>query len=105
MNGCATKLDGDFWIENAYSGLERGEGVILVREDTKYAGFDTKANACRNVFLCGLEPGVALGLDGRTDGRTGVGVGGGWAKRSIYVWQQNNKWGQRVEDGGGSENE
>ena len=66
MNGCATKLDGNFWIENAYSGLERFEGVILVRKDTKYAGFDTKANACRNVFLCGLEPGVALGLDGRS---------------------------------------
>lgn len=65
MNGCTTKLDGDFWIENAYSGLERFKGVILVRKDTKYAGFDTKANACRNVFLCGLEPGVALGLHGR----------------------------------------
>ncbi|SRR5258706_3983554 len=102
MNGCATKLDGDFWIENAYSGLERFKGFILVRKDTKYAGFDTKANACRNVFLCWLEPGVALGLDGRTDGRRA----GGQAERSkIRLRQRSNKWGQRVEEGGGSKNE
>jgi len=62
MDGCTTELDGDCWIENAHSGLEGFKGVILIREDTKYAGFDTKTNACRNVFLCGLEPGVALGL-------------------------------------------
>ena len=62
MDGSASNLDGSFWIENADSSLERHKGVIFVGEDTKNAGFDTKANACRNVFFCGLEPGVALSL-------------------------------------------
>jgi hypothetical protein len=64
MNGSAADFDGDFWIENAYSGLEGFKSVVLVRKETKDAGFDTKANACRNIFLCRLEPGVALSLDG-----------------------------------------
>jgi len=66
VDGCAADLDGDFWIENAYSGLERFKGVISVGKDPKYTGFSTKANTCRNIFLCGLEPGVALRL--HTDG-------------------------------------
>lgn len=65
MDGCATNLDGDFWIENTYSGLEGFKGRISVREDTKYAGFNTQANACKTIFLCRLEPGVALSLHGR----------------------------------------
>ena len=69
MNGCATNLDGDFWIENSYSGLEGFKGHIFVREDTKYARFDTEANACKNIVLCGLEPGVALSLHGTGSGR------------------------------------
>jgi hypothetical protein len=65
MHGCATDLDGDFWIENAYSGLKWFKGTIFIGEHTKYAGFNTKANARRNVFLSGLEPGVTLSLHGR----------------------------------------
>ena len=107
MDGCATNFDGDFWIENAYSGLEGFKGSIFVREDTKYAGFNTEANACKNVFLCGLEPGVALGLDGQGSeecveraegGRASVGSGVAWGLGALmrlvlcaygesgYVW-------------------
>jgi hypothetical protein len=62
VNGRATHLDSDDGVQHPYGRLERFKVAILVREDTKVACVNPKANACVHVFLRGLEPGITLGL-------------------------------------------
>ena len=62
MGSSTSNLRRNERIEPSNGSFERAKEGIVIGKHSEMPWFDSKTNTCRNVFFCGLEPCVSLGL-------------------------------------------
>ena len=62
MDSSAPNFDCNDGVQGAYGGLEGGEEVVLVGEDTEVAWLDAETDTGGDVLLRRFKPGITLRL-------------------------------------------